>query len=76
MGGRGRPRTNTTCAELGCGEPAKAKGLCSTHYNLQLKKTHMNQGVTCSHPDGCLSPVFAQKLCQRHYMKIYRMFGK
>lgn len=71
-----------------CGEPIKAKGLCSKHYladyrnrKLQglIKKTPISLVIEATYSNGqicgvpnCEQPKRAKNLCTKHYFQLRR----
>lgn len=62
------------CAEIGCCEPVKAKGLCKMHYQRLLRHGHTRYRDRKTAPAECLIAtcdchVYAKSLCHAHYIK-------
>lgn len=55
-----------TCSR--CGQTAKARGLCSTHYNRDRVAGKFSD-ATCVHL-GCERPVHAKQRCKNHYQLV------
>lgn len=49
--------TDRTCGEPGCAKPHRARGLCSTHYNLRSKTQRVKRPIPCA---ACGTIVFKQ----------------
>ena len=71
--------TPTHCTAPGCTKPHRARGLCVTCYNRQVRSGLMqtgerrppNAGKTCSF-DGCDCPSKGLGLCRGHYNQQWR----
>ncbi len=64
------------CMIEGCQEPARARGLCSRHYQKQRyeekRMTQPKRGSgTCS-VENCSEKVYANEMCSRHFMEWVR----
>jgi hypothetical protein len=79
-GGEGR-----ACAEPGCGEPARARGLCSKHYQRQRYAERREAEEREAGPNalpkrgggscaigGCGQIVYARGMCGKHFMEWVR----
>lgn len=69
-----------TCAEPGCTEPARARGLCSKHYqrvraaerrDAESEAKPRRGGGSCSR-EGCAQTVYARGMCSKHFMEWVR----
>lgn len=66
-----------TCSVDGCERPAKAKGLCNTHYErLRLRwstddPVRINTGQTCR-VSQCAESAYQKGLCCKHYLRLRR----
>lgn len=66
-----------TCEALGgCDRPARAKGLCTMHYQRvppeEMKYRKYLPGQKCEAPDGCDRPIYVKGLCAAHYHRRWR----
>lgn len=73
-----------TCSEPGCGRPARARGLCSKHYQrLRYREKRSNaagpdgdgalkRGMGVCEVEGCDQQVYARKMCSKHFMEWVR----
>ena len=58
-----------TCTEPGCGNPLRARGLCSTHYNqTHQPDRHAKVAMTC---DGCGTSMRKEPSRTNRYAKVY-----
>lgn len=76
---RQRPaRREKTCSVADCRRPARARGMCSKHYQraryaerrrglAQGSNVSLRGSGVCSH-EGCEEAVYAKQMCSRHFM--------
>ncbi len=64
------------CTVEGCQEPARARGLCSRHYQKQrYEEKHQAQarrGTGECSVENCHEKVYANDMCSRHFMEWVR----
>ena len=66
---RGIKGSTPDCKESGCGEKAKAHGMCKKHW----RRWRTANGVRCS-IDGCDSALNAGGMCAAHYTR-FKVYG-
>lgn len=79
-------QSKPVCREPGCNRPARARGLCSKHYQrlrYREKRAAGNgksepgsgvprRGVGLCEAEGCDQPVYARNMCSKHFMEWVR----
>ncbi|RME29417.1 MAG: hypothetical protein D6806_01415 [Deltaproteobacteria bacterium] len=70
------------CSVEGCDQPARAKGLCSRHYQRQRYAERRKEGAgtvrgtgTCE-VEGCEEKIYAKNMCSKHFMAWVRQKRK
>lgn len=63
---------DATCSCDGCARPARARGMCTTHYS-QWRETRSD--APCCRQPGCPGKVRVRGMCAKHYSEWRRQSG-